>query len=271
MNKRFTKYRWKLSIQRESLQNAETRHHWIQARRRIRVAGLLACWLAHSGRRPSSAIRIATPACLFLNNHEAFPMTWRRNSEIALWVWCRIPFSRLSLTSHRPCFCIHCWILSLLQLKREIHDDSLANLWAGEEVDKDCTWKKLKGKEGCGAGVILSGLTGNFSGRERESGRAMATTSSQLLCTSFLGQAALPMRSGFAGVNSGRSTCRVTCACSLSSAVRESLKMAVIIPVAAFTVFTASPQGCGSSPLDWRDRARGFILLFEGLLLSIFV
>lgn len=90
--------------------------------------------------------------------------------------------------------------------------------------------------------MILSGLTGNFSGRERESGRAMATTSSQLLCTSFLGQAALPMRSGFAGVNSGRSTCRVTCACSLSSAVRESLKMAVIIPVAAFTVFTASPQ-----------------------------
>lgn len=76
----------------------------------------------------------------------------------------------------------------------------------------------------------------------RESGRAMATTSSQLLCTSFLGQAALPMRSGFAGVNSGRSTCRVTCASSLSSAVRESLKMAVIIPVAAFTVLTASPQ-----------------------------
>lgn len=70
----------------------------------------------------------------------------------------------------------------------------------------------------------------------------MATAGAQLLSTSFAGQTAGFTRAGCSGRNSERAAgCRVTCASGVGSRVRESLKMAVLLPIATCTVLAASP------------------------------
>jgi hypothetical protein len=78
----------------------------------------------------------------------------------------------------------------------------------------------------------------------------MATAGAQLLSTSFAGQTAGFTRAGCSGRNSERAAgCRVTCSSGVGSRVRESLKMAVLLPIAACTVLAASPlQGFGFYP-----------------------
>ena len=94
---------------------------------------------------------------------------------------------------------------------------------------------RARGSEG--KGVVLWG-----------SGCTMATASAQLLATSFVGHMAGFTTAGRPAQAVDRSVCTVTCASPLGSTVRDSLKIAVILPIAC-TVLTASPlQGFGFHP-----------------------